>query len=328
MRRDVNRKGRVKWGCLFLVVTLSGVCSTMSLAQGEKGKRRVVATVQKDNDLIEITATRLLAYAKTRPAVPLKQLIRELVEFEFLVREAEKVGLQDEPTVLLERDRVMVRRLLKKEFESEWRAESLPKKFVEMSYNQNKGTFNHPELRDAVHIVLTLGGKRSTDPDVDALSRQLAEKIYQDMSSNPPADLESFLARSQNYQADAKRIGIQVDGQRLSRFARTGSYAPDFTDRVFAHRKPRSVLPPFVTQFGYHVVWLEKAIPAKAQPVEEVAAELRIRILPEVRRMQWRKMTDKLALQYAPISKMFGARRLMNPQPLELLEVSRGKAVK
>ena len=155
--------------------------------------------------------------------------------------------------------------------------EKIPKKYLEASFEQNRSVFNHPELREASRIV-TIDGERPQDASLDAQAAALMEKIYSEIKANPVETLDAFLERAKLYQDEAKALGLQVSGQRLRKFARKGRFAKSFTDEVFAYDAPKTVIPPFVTKFGYHLVWLEKAIPAKSQTLADVADNLRAKI--------------------------------------------------
>ncbi|MBV71522.1 MAG: hypothetical protein CMH52_09230 [Myxococcales bacterium] len=240
---------------------------------------------------------------------------------------ARKAGLENDEQVIMIRDQMMVRQYLKADFEPLWTADTVPRSYLESSYAKNKNVFNHPELREASHIVITKGGKRPTEADIDQSCAALATEIYKDLTDKPVSDMEAFLDRAKAYAKRGEDFGVQVQGQRLRRFARKGRFAKDFTDEVFAHSIPKTIIPPFVSQFGYHVVWLEDAIPARTQTLDDVIAELRQKIVPEVRMLKMRTLIDKLAKQYPAISNLPGVRRLSNPQPLELLELSTSKPV-
>ena len=104
-------------------------------------------------------------------------------------------------------------------------------------------------------------------------------------------------------------------GQDLRRFARKGRYDPNFTKPVFETEKQQGILPPFVTRFGYHIVRLERIIPAKNETFEAVKEQLRKRIVPEVRTMKIIELTDQLAESMPKLNPAPGARGLVNAGP-------------
>ncbi|MEE2756049.1 MAG: peptidylprolyl isomerase [Myxococcota bacterium] len=297
------------------------------MANPSGAKKVVVADVRSEFGSIQITEERLLRFAQLRPDKSLSTLLSDLIEFELLASKARQAGFETDEHVIKTRDQMIVRKYLESDFEPLWTADTIPRSYLESSYARNKNVFNHPELREASHIVITNGGKRPTEADVDKSSAALADKIYKDFLARPVLDMEAFLTRAKAYEKSGEELGVQVQGQRLRRFARKGRFAKDFTDRVFAHTEPKTIIPPFVTQFGYHVVWLDAAIPARTQTLNDVIDELRQKIVPEVRMLKMRSFIDELAKKYPPISNLPGLRRLANPQPLELLELSTAKPV-
>jgi len=315
-----------------ILLSVLGFCLYSAFSTGlavpKKVDAAIVASVQSSLGIIEISESRLLDYAERHPTVELKQLLSDLIEFELLVQKAQGAGLGTDEVVTVARDRIMVRKYLEADFEPLWTADKIPRSYLESSYTRNKNVFNHPELREASHIVITNNGKRPTDAEVDQSCAVLAAEIHQDFSDEPAKDMETFLERAKRYEKRGDALGVQVQGQRLRRFARKGRFAKDFTDQVFAHTEPNRILPPFVTQFGYHIVWLEAAIPARTQTLDDVIVELSQKIVPEVRMLKMRTFIDELAKQYPAISNLPGVRRLSNPQPLELLELSTAKPVK
>ena len=115
--------------------------------------------------------------------------------------------------------------------------------------------------------------------------------------------------------------GLKVEYQSLSRFPRKGRYSVTFTDAVFAHAKEKVVLPMFKSEFGYHLVWIEKVIPERKVSFDDAREGILARIVPEVRSMKLLELTDTLSGQYPPINRGKGARRLMNPMPLLSMEL-------
>ncbi len=79
-----------------------------------------------------------------------------------------------------------------------------------------------------------------------------------------------------------------------------------------------------MTQFGYHIVWLEKKVPALDRAFEEVEGEIRERVVPEVRQMKLVELTNRLAQTFPPISTHPGVAGLLNLEPLQLLDMRKG----
>jgi hypothetical protein len=275
---------------------------------GEVADDVVVARAQKGQWAVEITAGRLRAYAEAHPDRSPRVLAHELLEFELLAAEADRRGLADDAAVRRAVNEVMVQRLLITDFEPTWTAESLPVDMVRESYRKNRGFFVRPEIRDGDHLLATLDDKRPTDPEVDAGCRALLEKIRAELLTAPVPNREAFRARVDQYQAEAKALGITLRAEKLPFFALKGRMLPAFSEAMFALDAPGQLTAVFPTQFGWHLGRVETIKPALNRSFEEAEAELRKKITPEVRPHKFRQRTEELARK---------AQALIDTTPLE-----------
>ena len=275
-----------------------------------------VAQVTSSRGPIQITQERFERFLTDNPSMSPVECLDRLIEFELLAQEAKGAGMDADAFVVSAGKQVMVRKYLKAHFEPDWSSENLPDTLLQQSYDRNKAHFVHPELRVASHIIVTQKNKRPKEPDLDATAKQLADQIYADLLGDPPTSSEEFRSRAGRYSAQVKTLKLEVLGQDLRRFARKGRYDPNFTKPVFETEKQQGILPPFVTRFGYHVVRLERIIPAKNDTFEVVKDKLRNRIVPEVRTMKIIELTDQLAESMPKLNPAPGARGLVNAGPL------------
>lgn len=282
---------------------------------GEVADDTVVARAQTGAVVVEITAQRLRAYAQAHPDRSPRALAEELIEFELMAAEAERRGLASEPTVERAAAQAMVQRLLMTDFEPKWTPEALPESMVRQSYDRNRGIFVRPEIRDADHLLATIDGARPTDPQVDAASRVLLEEIRADLMANPAADRDTFRARADQYQAQAEALGITLKAEKLPFFALKGAMVAPFSEAVFALEKPGTLTPVFPTRFGWHLARVSTIKPAVNRSFEAAEAEIRAKIVPEVRPHQFRQRTETLAREK-------GA--LLDPGPLERQSKAQG----
>ncbi|MCB9535917.1 MAG: peptidyl-prolyl cis-trans isomerase [Myxococcales bacterium] len=269
-----------------------------------------------DGAPITITAERLRAYAAGREGEDPRKLVQDLVDFELLAGAAARAGYADDPVVKEATRPALVLRYLSLDFEPTWVAETLPEDLVRTSYERNKGFFVRPPLRRADHIIVNEGrGQRSESPALDAAAATLAERIYRDLKANPPADAEAFRARADTYEGWATKVGLHARAEALGLFARKGRYDQKFTAQVFEVEEPGTIMAPFDTPYGHHVVRVDAVEPARNVTFEEAQAELRPKIVGEVRTLKLRELTDRLARTY---------RAVLNPEPLEQLAERRG----
>jgi len=304
---------------LMLVSLLSGPPPATAI-----GPDAVVARVQGPRGAIIIKAARLQSFVADRPGVSVSNALQDLIDFELLAAEARVRGFDNGQEVKHARAQAMVTRYLIEDFEALWRPEKLPLGEVKEAYQRVERHFVHPELRDANHILVSENQKRPEDPILDARAKALAHKIHAAIESDLPADGGAFLARAAPFLADASAAGLQVNPQSLKRFAFRGRYAPAFTSPVFGVAQAPTLMAPFPTRFGYHVVWLNEIIPARNDGFEAAEKEVRTRFAPIMRKREIRLLTDRLAGQYPPINQAPGVYGLMNLFPLSAVALRRG----
>ena len=281
----------------------------------------IVAVVETEAQTIRISLERLNAYLADHSQLTASLALEELIEFELLAAGAEKSALHLSEETSIASAKTMVALYLKEHFEPLWTRETIPEEMLQSSYRRNRGIFNHPELRKAVHVVVTQKSKFPEDPKIAAEAKRIADRVSAEFSARPPTTQAEFTRRARHMKDWGKSAGLQVDLQDLHRFAQKGRYSSSFTGAVFAHSTPKVVLPVFKTEFGYHIVWIEAVTPARSDTFETVRAELLERVTPEVRSMKLIALTDQLANQYPAINRGVGVRRLMNPTPLRVLEL-------
>ena len=276
----------------------------------------VVASAAKGETKIIITAGRLRAYAELHPERSPRALAMELIEFELLAAEAQRQGLADAKPVREAAQRAMVQRMLIADFEPKWSAEKLPAALVEESYRRNISKYVRPALRIGDHLLATTAkSTRPTDPTEDAAARALLETIRQDLIARPPADRDAFRARVDDFQDAAKAANLSLRAEKLGRFALKGQFVPAFSQAMFAVPKVGGMTPVFATTFGWHLGRVDAIEAPINQPLAEVEAELRARIVPEVLPAKFRALTEALGQR---------ANAMMDLGPLERQEKRRG----
>ncbi len=309
----------MNWLLLTLLALFSGPPPAAAAAEDA-----VVARVQGPRGPIVITAARLRVFVAARPDVAVETALQDLVDFELLAAEARAKGLAEGHEVKHARAQAMVTRYLVEVFESRWSPDNLPPEEVKAAYERVKRAFVHPELRDANHILVSENLKRPADPAQDARAKALAQKIYDAIAADLPVDGQAFLGRATPFLGEAEAVGLRIEPQALRRFAFRGRYAPGFTSPVFGVETAGTLMAPFPTKFGYHVVWLNEIIPARNDGFAAAEQELRTRFAPVIQKREMRDLTDRLAGQYPPINKAPGVYGLMNLFPLQAVALRRG----
>jgi hypothetical protein len=293
---------------------------------------RVVARVAGPRGEFVIDAGRLDAYLAAHPGKEARAGLQDLIDFELLAAEAAAAGVGEagagatgtvDRRVEAAADRVLVALWLDRIFAPQWTAEAMPEALVRQSYEANRGFFDHPELRVADHILVTTPEAKRPVGELDATARAFAERIHREVTAAAPVDRAAFRALGERYVGEAP-AGLEVRVQDLRRFARKGQYVAEFGEGAFAISRAGEVGAPFVTEFGWHVVRIDAIEPEQRQSFDEVEAELRVRIVPEVRQTQFMSATDALAEALPKLRAVPGVRALLNTLPLDALAARRG----
>ncbi len=129
-------------------------------------------------------------------------------------------------------------------------------------YEQNKTRWVVPDKRDASHILLALDSDASDSAAEEKL--QLANTLIDRINGG-----ESLEDLAKEFSDDP---GSQENGGSLGEFGRGTMVAP-FEEAVFAMEEG-SISEPVRSDFGYHIIRLNKLIPERGQSFEEVKEEV------------------------------------------------------
>lgn len=277
---------------------------------------QIVARAQGPRGEITVTAERLRRYAEAHPDRSPRALAEEIIEFELLAAEAAAQGVEGGAELRDAVHEALVRRYLATVFEDAWQVETVPEALARQAYQKNKSRFVYPETRRAIHVVLVGadGKPLAADSPAEAPAQALATRIAEALVAEPPADNAAFTVAAERFTVEAAAVGLLLKVEDLGRFAPKGRYVEDFTRQAFLITAADVVSAAFRTEFGWHVLQVREVIPARNDPYEAVADQIRARILPEVRGMKLRELTDQLADRYEA---------LVNLVPLQQLEARR-----
>ncbi|MDX1775777.1 MAG: SurA N-terminal domain-containing protein [Desulfobulbales bacterium] len=151
---------------------------------------------------------------------------------------------------------------------------------LETYYRENFSTYSTPEQRQARHILF----KTSEEDTVDTLGEQMDQAVKV---------LE--LARSgEDFAALAKQYSEGPTGPKggdLGAVPR-GKMVKPFEDALFAMAEGE-ISEIVETEFGYHIIKLDKIIPAQTRTLEEVKSEITTRLQPQkARELAYTKATE------------------------------------
>jgi peptidyl-prolyl cis-trans isomerase C len=159
---------------------------------------------------------------------------------------------------------------------------------VEKAYRINSRRYNRPELRIVRHILVF--ARRKSSEVHHRRARAIAEEIRK-LATGQELSPEQFEAIVPVIRA--KHPDVKIRLERLGT-ARRGSTVRQFADASFELSDPGQVSPVVRTRYGYHVIYLDEAVPAKHTPIDEVEEEIRDRILGDARREAFLSWVDEL----------------------------------
>jgi peptidyl-prolyl cis-trans isomerase D len=125
------------------------------------------------------------------------------------------------------------------------------------------GKHGQPEERRASHILITAAEDAPEATKKAALAK--AEEIAARVRKNPASFAEVAKKESQD-------PGSGAQGGDLG-FFRRGAMVKSFEDAAFA-AKPKDIVGPVQSPFGYHVIRVEEIKPAKVKPFAEASPEI------------------------------------------------------
>lgn len=137
---------------------------------------------------------------------------------------------------------------------------------VKKFYDGNKGQFSQPEQLQVRHILFFVdnGDKGYPVKHSDAEAKKMAEDAIAQLKQG-----KDFAELAKEKSEDS---GTKINGG-LYTFSK-GEAVKEFYDAASALKPGEFTQQPVKTQYGYHVIKLEKIIPAKVYSLEEVKSQI------------------------------------------------------
>ena len=181
-----------------------------------------------------------------------KMITDRLVERVLFIKAAKKEGIENTPEYKenLEKlkDELLVSLWMKVQMDNAIVSDSEAKEF----YEANKAKFKKPATVHARHILVT--DEESAKQVIDQLKTLKGEALKTKFIE---------LAKSKSTGPTGPK------GGDLGEFAK-GQMVPEFDAAVFKLKEGEITMIPVKTQFGYHVIFLEKSNPESVVPYEQV----------------------------------------------------------
>ena len=190
----------------------------------------------------------------------LKNTVSNIYVRRVLSQEALKAGLEKNPLVISAieraRERILSDAMLEKIDQGNQPTLQDIEAWARSVYNANPKRFETPEQVEARHILIRTG-----EPDARAKVEEIRKQILNGVDFD-----ELAKSRSQD-------PGSASKGGSLGAFGR-GRMIKPFEDMVFGMTKPGEISPVFESPFGFHVIKLDRRIPAGVKMFAEVKDQL------------------------------------------------------
>jgi len=133
-------------------------------------------------------------------------------------------------------------------------------------FAKNSNQYSEPEQRQVSHVLIGVGeysnGKNRSDMDAKVLALQVVNKVV------AGAD---FGKLAKQYSDD---LGSKDNGGQYPAFSKGSGFVEEFENTAFTLKVGQYTVEPVKTTYGYHVIRLDKIIPAKTHTLAEVKEQI------------------------------------------------------
>ncbi|MBM4344310.1 MAG: peptidyl-prolyl cis-trans isomerase [Deltaproteobacteria bacterium] len=222
-----------------------------------------------------------------------KEYLAKLVQFEVLVAEALRQGIDKDPEVLETTRQAMVRKYLMEEGKDEVDPAAVPAADVKAYYDANPGVFHKPETvelshmlfadkaqADKVKVELEKGAEGNT-PKLVALWNDYVVRLSEDKATAPYLGALGSVSRQ------------PPPGATSAELERRAQIPQALMDAAFAV-EPFVVGPVVQSERGFHVWMTTSRSPAVEKSLEQAEESIRARIAKRERDLKRQKLIDDL----------------------------------
>lgn len=236
-----------------------------------------------DARMLQIPASKRAGFINDPERI--EQLLQNLLLMRQLAAAARADGVDQDPLIQKE-IALATEEILAKRYLAAETAKVVPPDFsliAEERYAANPAAFDTPAMIDVRHMLI----KRETHGD--AAARQRAEALRAE-----------FLAGDETFEAFVRKHSeeprAEMHGGLLEGLTR-GKSAGAFEDAAFTLKQPGDLSPVISTQFGYHVIRLEKRVESRRRSFDEVKASIVQQLEADHRANERSKLLERLQSQ-------------------------------
>ncbi len=249
---------------------------------------RAVEPQPGDVVVAEVNGRPILAAAVRRRArrgqLTAREGLRQLIDEELLVQEAERRGLHRDPAVVEAGKAAAIYQLLAETFEKDFTPSKVTDAELRRIYKkQSPRWYNRPELRRYAHAYLTRpwfkrNRRWTIDIEKDRDLKQVIQNFARLVAEKRPKTWEAFRALATNFDQGDQAL---IVGKGLH--ARKDLRRP-FADALFALSRPGDYTEVVATRPWYHVAFLIEVQPRKSVSFAQAKEEIRIKVFPHIRK--------------------------------------------
>jgi peptidyl-prolyl cis-trans isomerase C len=278
---------------LFLAGCDRSPTGGLDFRHNKSGKGTPVATFHKDSITAEDLAERFaemspFARARFQTADQRKEYLEGIARFELLAAEALARGLQNDPEVIETAKKVMVQKLIQKEFDE--KGSPVSDEEVAAYYEKHRSDYVKPEMIRLSHIFVKAEG----DPGARAEKKVQAESLVKQARALQPLDYAGFGQMVEDHSDDEKTKPLRGDMRYLSTEELAAQYGGEVAVAAQTLVNVGQVSEVVETPTGFHVLKLQGRQTALNLSVEQVKTQIQSRLLYERRTANFNKFIEGL----------------------------------
>lgn len=281
----------------------------VNFLHNKEAKGTPVATFHKDSITVEELSDRFaemspFARARFQTVEERKQFVEGMARFELLAAEALARGLQNDPEVVETAKKVMVQKLVQKEFDE--KPTPISDTEVAAYYEKHRQDYVKPEMIRLSHIFIAA---EESDP-ARAEKQKKAQELVKQARAMQPLDYNAFGKLVTDNSEEPRTKPLRGDMRYLSNEELTKQYGPEIAAASKTLTQVGQVSDVVATPKGFHVLKLQGRQAALDLNVDQVKTQIQSRLLYERRTENFNKFIDDLKkkaeykLHDEPISKM------------------------
>jgi peptidyl-prolyl cis-trans isomerase C len=284
----------------LLVVALAGVTGckrnsgeTINFKHNKDGKGTPVATFADDS----ITAEELkqkfsemspFIRARYQTVEQRKEYVDNIARVELLAAEARRRGLQNEPEVVDAAKKMMVQKLIQKEFDEKKSAPAEAE--VAEYYEKHKSDYVKPETTRLSDIFIAAP---KGNPE-RAKKKKQAEEVLAKAKANKPTDSAAFIALVRQHSEDTKTKPVDGDMRFLTETDLTAQFSPPVTSAGAALKQLGDLSPVVETDQGFYILRFQGRQAAINHSLDQVKTQIQSRISFDKRQQNFNKFVETL----------------------------------